>query len=125
MGKTGNARQGSRRTPLRPGGGVIFGPKPRDFSIDMNQKERRIAMATALQSASEDVIVIEDLGGKFDSPKTKDMANFLTRVGTKPSEEKVLGCRGTETQRSFVCSQYRSSANQQADLPQNYRCSWC
>jgi len=88
--KTGNARQGSKRTPLRPGGGVIFGPKPRDFSIDMNQKERRIAMATALQSASEDVIVIEDLAGKFDSPKTKDMTSFLTRVGTKPSEEKVL-----------------------------------
>merc|ERR1712023_327456 len=90
MGKTGNARQGSRRTPLRPGGGVIFGPKPRDFSTDMNQKERRIAMATAFQSASPDVIVVKDLDGKFEDVKTKNMANFLERVGAKPSEEKVL-----------------------------------
>eukprot|EP00954_Amorphochlora_amoebiformis_P017593 1320124-Amorphochlora_amoeboformis.AAC.1 len=88
--KTGNARQGSRRTPLRPGGGVIFGPKPRDFSVDMNQKERRIAMATAFQSASPDVVVVENLDGKFDSPKTKNMVEFLDRVGLKPSEEKVL-----------------------------------
>eukprot|EP00471_Norrisiella_sphaerica_P005971 CAMPEP_0184487926 /NCGR_PEP_ID=MMETSP0113_2-20130426/10418_1 /TAXON_ID=91329 /ORGANISM="Norrisiella sphaerica, Strain BC52" /LENGTH=344 /DNA_ID=CAMNT_0026870363 /DNA_START=40 /DNA_END=1074 /DNA_ORIENTATION=- len=88
--KTGNARQGSRRTPLRPGGGVIFGPKPRDFSVDMNQKERRIAMATALQSASQDFVVVENLDGKFDAPKTKGMVEFLSRVGTKPSEEKVL-----------------------------------
>mmetsp|Transcript_16973 Transcript_16973/g.23750 ORF Transcript_16973/g.23750 Transcript_16973/m.23750 type:complete len:341 (-) Transcript_16973:374-1396(-) len=88
--KTGNARQGSRRTPLKPGGGIIFGPKPRDWSVDMNQKERRIAMATALQSASSDVILVEDLDGKFESPKTKNMADFLGRVGAKPSEEKVL-----------------------------------
>eukprot|EP00466_Bigelowiella_natans_P002666 jgi/Bigna1/47204/estExt_Genewise1.C_110032 len=88
--KTGNARQGSRRTPLKPGGGIIFGPKPRDWSVDMNQKERRIAMATALQSASSDVILVEDLDGKFESPKTKNMADFLDRVGAKPSEEKVL-----------------------------------
>mmetsp|Transcript_23904 Transcript_23904/g.57878 ORF Transcript_23904/g.57878 Transcript_23904/m.57878 type:complete len:342 (-) Transcript_23904:350-1375(-) len=88
--KTGNARQGSRRTPLRPGGGVIFGPKPRDWSTDMNQKERRIAMATALQSASPDFVVVEDLDGKFEAPKTKSMIDFLGRVGTKPSEEKVL-----------------------------------
>merc|ERR1712005_52726 len=39
---------------------------------------------------SSDVILVEDLDGKFESPKTKTMANFLTRVGTKPSEEKVL-----------------------------------
>ena len=46
---SGNARRGSRRSPLMPGGGISFGPKPRDWSIDMNKKERRLALATALQ----------------------------------------------------------------------------
>ena len=44
---TGRARQGSIRTPLRPGGGVIFGPKPRSYNLDMNRKERRLALRTA------------------------------------------------------------------------------
>ena len=47
---TGRARQGSIRTPLRPGGGVIFGPKPRSYNLDMNRKERRLALRTALMS---------------------------------------------------------------------------
>jgi len=88
--KTGNARMGSKRTPLRPGGGVIFGPRPRDWSVDMNQKERRIAMATALQSAQDDIIVIEDLDSQFSEIKTKNMQQFLSRVGTKPAEDKIL-----------------------------------
>jgi large subunit ribosomal protein L4 len=61
---TGNARAGSTRTPLKPGGGVIFGPKPKDWSIKMNKKERRLAMATALQSCAEDMIVVDDLSDK-------------------------------------------------------------
>ena len=53
---TGRARQGSIRTPLRPGGGVIFGPKPRTYNLDMNRKERRLALRTALWiKSSEDV----------------------------------------------------------------------
>ena len=56
---TGNARAGSTRTPLKPGGGVIFGPKPKDWSIKMNKKERRLAMATAIQSASSAMIVVD------------------------------------------------------------------
>jgi large subunit ribosomal protein L4 len=47
---TGRARAGSSRSPLWKGGGVIFGPKPRDFSVKMNRKERRLALCTALQS---------------------------------------------------------------------------
>jgi hypothetical protein len=45
----GNARRGSNVSPLFPGGGITFGPKPRDWSIKMNKKERRLALATALQ----------------------------------------------------------------------------
>ena len=49
---TGRARQGSIRTPLRPGGGIIFGPKPRSYTLSMNRKERRLALRTALMAAS-------------------------------------------------------------------------
>lgn len=41
---TGRARQGSIRTPLRPGGGIVFGPKPRSYTLAMNRKERRLAL---------------------------------------------------------------------------------
>ena len=44
---TGRARQGSIRTPLRPGGGIVFGPKPRSHELDMNRKERCLALRTA------------------------------------------------------------------------------
>ena len=52
---TGRARQGSIRTPLRPGGGIIFGPKPRSYNLDMNRKERRLALRTALMSRVSDM----------------------------------------------------------------------
>jgi large subunit ribosomal protein L4 len=48
---TGRARAGSSRSPLWRGGGVIFGPKPRDFSLKMNRKERRLALRTAFQQS--------------------------------------------------------------------------
>ncbi|KAJ6849357.1 50S ribosomal protein L4 [Iris pallida] len=52
--KTGRARRGSQRTPLRPGGGVTFGPKPRDWSIKINRKEKRLAVSTAIASAKDE-----------------------------------------------------------------------
>merc|ERR1719161_854363 len=58
--KTGNARRGTIRSPLIPGGGVLFGPKPRDWSISMTKKERRLAMATAIQNSSEIVTVVDN-----------------------------------------------------------------
>jgi large subunit ribosomal protein L4 len=53
---TGRARAGSIRSPLWRGGGVIFGPKPRDYETKMNRKERRLALRTVLFSRSEDLI---------------------------------------------------------------------
>jgi large subunit ribosomal protein L4 len=86
---TGRARQGSIRTPLRPGGGVIFGPKPRQYELAMNRKERRLALRTALMSRVEDIIVIQGFGSDLDTPRTKEITAALTRFGIPP-EAKVL-----------------------------------
>ncbi|HEY9729117.1 MAG TPA: 50S ribosomal protein L4 [Chroococcales cyanobacterium] len=86
---TGRARAGSNRSPLWRGGGVIFGPKPKDYNIKMNRKERRLALRTAFQSRAEDLIVVEDFAEQLPQPKTKEMIAALTRWGVQ-AEEKVL-----------------------------------
>jgi len=86
---TGRARQGSIRTPLRPGGGVIFGPKPRSYNLDMNRKERRLALRTALMSRIDDIKTVEDFGSTLDQPKTSEIINGLSRLGIEKTE-KVL-----------------------------------
>lgn len=86
---TGRARAGSIRSPLWKGGGVIFGPKPRDFSVKMNRKERRLALRTAFQSRSEDLIVVEEFGENLARPKTKELIQAMTRWGVE-KDAKVL-----------------------------------
>ena len=86
---TGRARAGSIRSPLWRGGGVIFGPKPRDFSTKMNRKERRLALRTAFSSRIEDTIVVENFVSELDRPKTKEVVAALERWGID-SDEKVL-----------------------------------
>lgn len=86
---TGRARAGSIRSPLWRGGGVIFGPKPRDFNIKMNRKERRLALRTAFQSRTEDLIVVEDFADQLPRPKTKELIGAFARWGIK-AESKVL-----------------------------------
>jgi large subunit ribosomal protein L4 len=78
---TGRARAGTRRSPLWRGGGVIFGPKPRDYSYRMNRKQRRLAMRSALlwKIADKQVVVVEEL--ELDQPKTKLMVEHLHRLG--------------------------------------------
>ena len=78
---TGRARQGSIRTPLRPGGGIIFGPKPRKYNLEMNRKERRLALRTALMSRISDAKIIKDFGSKLEVPKTSEILALLKRVG--------------------------------------------
>ncbi|NJN87496.1 MAG: 50S ribosomal protein L4 [Leptolyngbyaceae cyanobacterium SL_7_1] len=87
---TGRARAGSNRSPLWRGGGVIFGPKPRDFSVKMNRKERRLALRTAFQSRAEDLIVVEEFGEQLPRPKTKDLVQALTRWGIEPGSKILL-----------------------------------
>ena len=86
---TGRARQGSIRTPLRPGGGITFGPKPRKYNLDMNRKERRLALRTALMTRISDAKIIKDFGSKLDVPKTSEIVSVLKRVGID-SDLKVL-----------------------------------
>ena len=86
---TGRARQGSIRTPLRPGGGIIFGPKPRSYNLDMNRKERRLALRTALISKSQNIKTVEDFGSSIDTPKTKEIIEGLSRLGIDKTK-KVL-----------------------------------
>ena len=86
---TGNARIGSRRTPLKPGGGVVFGPKPVDWSIKMNKKERRLALATALASAAEsDVVAVDALA--LPDPKTRTLVSRLASIGADTATQNVL-----------------------------------
>ncbi len=86
---TGRARAGSIRSPLWRGGGVIFGPKPREYDLKMNRKERRLALRTALSSRSEDLIVVQDFDSELSRPKTKELVAALARWGVEP-EAKVL-----------------------------------
>jgi large subunit ribosomal protein L4 len=86
---TGRARQGSIRTPLRPGGGVVFGPKPRSYNLAMNRKERRLALRTALMSRINDLIVVKGFGEGLEAPKTKEIVAGLGRLGIQPGA-KVL-----------------------------------
>jgi large subunit ribosomal protein L4 len=87
---TGRARMGSMRTPLRRGGGVIFGPKPRTFDIHMNRKERRLALTTIIQNRVGDISVVEDCEINFPVPKTRELVGALQRWGIAAGEEKVL-----------------------------------
>lgn len=80
---TGHARQGSIRAPQWTGGGVVFAPKPRDYEIRLNKKEKRIALKSALASRvqEEKFFVIDEL--KVDEIKTKTMVELLNGLNVK------------------------------------------
>ena len=73
---TGRARAGSLRSPLFVGGGVIFGPKPRDYGFNMPQKARKLALKSAL-SSKEDQLVVVKYFSTIAEPKTKLMVSAL------------------------------------------------
>ncbi len=77
---TGHARQGSTRAPQWTGGGVVFAPKPRDYSIKLNKKEKRAALKSAMASrvAENKFIVVDEL--KFDEIKTKKFQTVLENL---------------------------------------------
>ncbi|OUL28212.1 50S ribosomal protein L4 [Nostoc sp. 106C] len=87
---TGRARAGSIRSPLWRGGGVIFGPKPRDYDLKMNRKERRLALRTAFVSRVDDLIVVEEFSEQLSRPKTKELVAALARWGAAPENKTLL-----------------------------------
>ena len=80
---TGHARQGSIRAPQWTHGGIVFAPKPRDYSYVLNKKVKRLALKSALsaKAASGDIVVVDSLN--LDEVKTKAMKGFLDTVGAK------------------------------------------
>ena len=77
---TGHARQGSTRAPQWTGGGVVFAPTPRDYTIRLNKKEKRLALKSALTSRvlENKLIVVDEL--KFDEIKTKNFQNTMKNL---------------------------------------------
>ena len=77
---TGHARQGSTRAPRWTGGGVVFAPTPRDYSIRLNKKEKRAALKSALTSRVNDnkFVVVDEL--KFEEIKTKNFKNVMNNL---------------------------------------------
>lgn len=94
---TGRARQGSIRSPQWRGGGIVFGPTPRDYGFKMPRKMRRLALRSALSSkvAASELFALETLS--FDTIKTKNFKEMLTKLNI---DKKVL----------FVVSQYEENA---------------
>jgi large subunit ribosomal protein L4 len=78
---TGMARAGSKKSPLRRGGGITFGPRPRSYQQEMPKKMRQLALRCALSAKTrdEEFRVLEEL--KFDQPRTREMAGILTALG--------------------------------------------
>ena len=74
---TGNARRGDKKSPIMVGGGITFGPKPRDFSYSIPKKEKRLAMMTILSAHAQGdrITVVEDF--TIESGKTKDLVKIL------------------------------------------------
>ena len=94
---TGHARQGSTRSPQWTGGGVVFAPKPRDYSMKMNKREKQIAMKSALTSKVQDAKLVVVDAFNLDEIKTSKFVQILDNlkapkalVVTKDKDEKVI-----------------------------------
>ena len=74
---TGRARAGSIRSPLWRGGGVIFGPKPKNSSFKLNKKERRLALQTLFYNRKKKINVVEGFEQILDKPKTKTLLHIF------------------------------------------------
>ncbi len=77
---TGRARHGTIRSPIWRGGGIVFGPHPRDYGYSLPKKVRRLALKSALSVKvnAGDILVLDEL--KLDQPKTRDMARILSNL---------------------------------------------
>lgn len=88
---TGRARAGTFQSPVRVGGGVAFGPKPRDYSYRIPRKMKRVAMRSllSLKNGSDDLIVVEDF--TVESGKTRDLHSILSTLTNETKTVLILG----------------------------------
>ncbi len=94
---TGRARAGSLRSPLFAGGGVVFGPKPRDYSFNMPQKARKLALKSALSARQDQLIVVKDFSTIVE-PKTKLMVAALKSLNVSGKVLIVADTKAAENQ---------------------------
>ena len=111
---TGNARQGSIRAPQWRGGGIVFGPQPRDYSKKMNKKERRLALKSALsyKAIDSELVVVDSI--TMETNKTKDMLALLTKLNLV--NKKVLMV--VEELNDNICLSTRNLGNIKVVLPE-------
>jgi large subunit ribosomal protein L4 len=86
---TGQARSGSKNSPLWKGGGVAFGPRPRSYKKKINSKELKLALQTALYSCNDKIVIIEEFANLLDKPSTKTLLTKLENV-INPSSRTLL-----------------------------------
>ena len=99
---TGRARAGSSRSPVWTGGGTVFGPTPRHYTVKVNRKARRAALRSALSvHAERESLAVFD-AGVFDAPATKQAADAAARLGAPDSPTLVLLDRGRGGRRQVV-----------------------
>jgi len=98
---TGRARQGSIRSPQWRGGGIVFGPTPRSYSLKMNRKVRRLALKSALsfKVVENEMVVLNEL--TLEAPKTKEMANILNKL---EADKKVLLVVGADNANALLAA---------------------
>ena len=112
---TGRARSGSNTSPLWPGGGRAFGPKPRDYRTELPKGQRRQALVSALSlKAGENAVTVLD-SISFDAPKTAAMAQLLGKIGLgdkrtllildKADENVIKSCRNLKNLRTTLAHQ--------------------
>ncbi|MDB4737892.1 50S ribosomal protein L4 [Verrucomicrobiales bacterium] len=98
---TGNARQGGNASPINRGGGVVFGPRPRDYSKQVNKKTKRLAFASALSDriSAGDVLAVDDF--KIDDGKTR---SFVSKIKEIAGTEKILVVSSSFTDKTYLAA---------------------
>lgn len=110
---TGNARQGSNTSPLMPGGGRAFGPRPRDYRTELPRRQRRAALVSALSlKASEDAVSVIEGIAVDAAPKTAKVAGVLAKMGLGGHKTLLV----VDQQNDTVWKSVRNLANVQTTL---------
>jgi len=113
---TGRARAGSNRSPLFAGGGVIFGPKPRDYAFSIPQKARKLALKSALSARVANTVIVKDFS-EINAPKTKLMVDAFKSLKVEGKILVVADVKAAENQHLELSA--RNLPNVRIILPSN------